>query len=180
MNIKKRNKIFGLILIPAGIVMSLLIGEFSCRTYTMFKNSTSYKQASSNPKLRVEPKPSIEYVNRFGIRRKLNSTGFVGSHTLTHVNLGSISQDKNRIFEEITNSKKMLENTLKIPVDYFAYPYGCKGSYNKTTEDIIKESGYKAACTNIHGLNKIGVNVFELKRTRISWNDTLLKFRMKL
>jgi len=104
----------------------------------------------------------------------------IGSHTLTHINLGRISHDTGKLYEEIKTSKEMLEDKLKMPVRYFSYPFGCKGSYNAITEDIIKKSGYKAACVDIFGVNKKNDNIFELKRTRIDWNDTLFRFRMKI
>jgi len=104
----------------------------------------------------------------------------IGSHTLNHINLGSISNDKNRLYEEIKLSKGKLEDRLNAPIKYFSYPFGSKNSYNRITEGIIKESGYKAAFTNIFGPNKKGDNLFKLKRTRIDWNDTLFKFKMKL
>lgn len=104
----------------------------------------------------------------------------IGSHTLTHINLGSISDDKNRLREEIKTSKTTLEERLSRPVKYFAYPFGSKKSYNRVIEEIVRESGYEAAFTNILGPNKKGDNIFELKRTRVDWNDTLFKFKMKL
>lgn len=104
----------------------------------------------------------------------------VGSHTLSHINLGSISDDKNRLREEIRTSKTRLEERLNTPVKYFAYPFGSKKSYNSVIEEIVRESGYEAAFTNILGSNKKGDNLFKLKRTRIDWNDTLFKFKMKL
>jgi len=104
----------------------------------------------------------------------------IGSHTRTHPNLGDISHDRDRLYEEIAMSKKILEDKLKVPIKYFAYPFGSNSSYNKTTERIVKESGYKAAFTNIFGSNKNGDNIFELKRTRITWDDNLFRFKMKL
>lgn len=103
----------------------------------------------------------------------------IGSHTLSHLNLGGISDD-GLLDKEIRGSKEKIEEKIKAPVKYFSYPIGCRGSYNKKTETIIRQAGYKAACVNIFGENKKGANLFELKRTRIDWNDTLFKFRMKL
>lgn len=114
------------------------------------------------------------------ISKMVSDSMVIGSHTLTHINLGNISYDTVRLYEEIRVSKEVLEDKLKIPVHYFSYPWGCKGSYNKITEEIIKKCGYKAACVNISGVNKKNDNIFELKRTRIDWNDTLFKFKMKI
>lgn len=104
----------------------------------------------------------------------------IGSHTLSHADLGSISNDKNKLDREIRASKEIIEEKLNIAVKYFAYPIGSRSTYNNKTEDLIRVSGYKAACINIFGTNKRRGNVFQLRRTRIDWNDTLFKFRMKL
>ncbi len=104
----------------------------------------------------------------------------IGSHTLSHADLGSISNDREKLDKEISGSKEIINEKLNIAVNYFAYPIGSRGTYNDKTEDVIKRSGYKAACINIFGTNKKYGNIFQLKRTRIDWNDTLFKFRMKL
>lgn len=104
----------------------------------------------------------------------------IGSHSLNHINMGEITHDRARLLEEIAVSKKALEDKLKVKVDYFAYPYGRRDSYNVMTEDMVRQSGYKAAFTNVFGSNKKGDNLFELKRTRITWNDTPFRFKMKL
>lgn len=115
------------------------------------------------------------------VSKLLSMNMSIGSHTLSHINLGSISDDdKNRLREEIRTSKTRLEERLNTPVKYFAYPFGSKKSYNRVTEEIVRESGYEAAFTNILGSNKKGDDLFKLKRTRIDWNDTLFKFKMKL
>lgn len=112
---------------------------------------------------------------------RLSSEGMtIGSHTCSHQNLGDICDSVDKLENELKISRQILENKLNREVRYFAYPFGCKDSYNKVTQDYLKNSGYKAACVNIFGINKRGDNVFELKRTRIDWNDGLFKFRMKL
>lgn len=105
----------------------------------------------------------------------------IGSHALSHTKLGNAcSGNGNSIYMEVEESKKMIENRIKVDVRHFAYPIGNKTSYNNFTENIIKASGYLSACLNIFGSNKIGDNIFRLKRTRVDWNDTIFKFRMKL
>lgn len=112
---------------------------------------------------------------------KLLSLGMsVGSHARSHMNLGGISNDTDKLYREIAESKEILQAKLKVPVKYFAYPFGSYGSYNNTTEEMVKNSGYQAAFTNIFGLNIVGDNIFALKRTRIDWHDTMFRFKMKL
>lgn len=115
MGVSKKHKIFSLILIISGLFLGLLIGEFSCRTYSLFKNSTTYRQASLNPKLIVEPKPNIEYINKFGIRRKLNSTGFEGPElsNINNCSLKIIFLGDSIIEEGYLPKEKRLPNLLK-------------------------------------------------------------------
>lgn len=111
--------------------------------------------------------------------RELSNAGFcIGSHSLTHRNLSGlqISQLK----EEIINSKKMIEQRLSRPVDFFAYPFGDCSSFNKAVKKTVKEGGYLAGFINIMGTNKRGDDFFSLKRTRISQNDRLWKFKLKV
>lgn len=105
----------------------------------------------------------------------------IGSHTLSHPKLGDmVSDGRESLCAEVKESKKKIEGRIKVNVKHFAYPIGNKASYNNFTENIIESSGYMSACLNIFGSNKIGDNIFRLKRTRIDWNDTIFKFKMKL
>jgi len=119
-------------------------------------------------------------LSRQGVLSLLADGMTIGSHGLKHADLGSLLQQDQRLRDEICRSKNMLEKELGREILYFAYPYGCRGSFNAASEKIIRESGYKAAFTNIMGVNKSGDNIFTLKRTRVSWLDTPFRFRMKL
>lgn len=104
----------------------------------------------------------------------------IGSHTLSHQNLGELPFGDNGLLREISGSKKMIEEKTGKKVCYFAYPFGCHGSYSPKTEEILRRQGYLAAFTNIYGINHPGDNIFALKRCRVDWNDTQFKFKMKL
>src|SRR5437899_9792621 len=56
------------------------------------------------------------------VRDWLNSGQEIGSHTATHPRLTQISPSQAR--EEISGSKKKLEDTFGIAVEHFCYPYG--------------------------------------------------------
>lgn len=83
----------------------------------------------------------------------------IGSHSLTHPNLRKIPPAQAR--EEITTSKKKLEDTFGVPVDHFCYPYG---SYNEAIRDMVAAAGYRTASTVKHGIPLPGESPFELKR----------------
>lgn len=83
----------------------------------------------------------------------------IGSHSLTHPNLRKISLAQAR--EEISASKKLLEDTFGVAVEHFCYPYG---SYTEAIRDLVSEAGYKTASTVQHGVPQPGDSPFELKR----------------
>lgn len=67
----------------------------------------------------------------------------LGGHTLTH------PQDMKELppelaLYEIKTPKTILEDKLKRPIEWFAYP---KGRFNEKTKEIVKRVGYKYART---------------------------------
>ncbi|MBI3876238.1 MAG: polysaccharide deacetylase family protein [Verrucomicrobia bacterium] len=83
----------------------------------------------------------------------------IGSHTLSHAWLTRLPRDAVR--EEITASKKKLEDTFGVRVEHFCYPYG---DWNAAVRDLVIEAGYTTACTTERGVNTGGTNRFELRR----------------
>ncbi len=81
---------------------------------------------------------------------KLAESDFVeiGAHTISHPRLAKISHDEQR--HEIVESKKMIENILNKRVISFAYPFGGVNTFTKDTINIVRDAGYKYACSNIH------------------------------
>jgi peptidoglycan/xylan/chitin deacetylase (PgdA/CDA1 family) len=72
----------------------------------------------------------------------------IGSHTLTHPYLTRLAPAPAR--EEITASKKKLEDCFGVAVKHFCYPYG---DWNEQTRDLVLEAGYHTACTTRFGVN---------------------------
>lgn len=83
----------------------------------------------------------------------------IGSHTSNHPFLTRIPAAEAR--EEITASKKKLEDKFGLPVNHFCYPYG---DYNQTVRDLVEQAGYTTACTTAFGVNDPGADPFTLKR----------------
>lgn len=100
----------------------------------------------------------------------------IGSHTMKHVGLGSVSADQQRI--EIVGSKAALEQQLGKPIKFFAYPYG---QFTSVTEQLLREAGYQGACSGIAGLNNKGVDAYALKRVNVPHPKYgLAEFRLRL
>ncbi len=101
-----------------------------------------------------------------------------GGHSLSHKKLSALPPDE--LSAELVSSKKILEDKLGQPVDLFAYPFGCYGSFDARTKDLLKSSAYKAAFTTIAGFNTRAADPFEIRRTRISWFDDKREFLKEL
>lgn len=83
----------------------------------------------------------------------------IGSHTYSHVDLSTLPPEKQR--EELTLSKTTLEAKLGRPIEFLAYPYG---QFNAATQQLLAETGYRAACTGIIGLNTTATPRYALHR----------------
>ena len=94
----------------------------------------------------------------------------IGSHTLTHPHLTKISLKEAR--EEISASKKKLEDIFGITIRHFCYPYG---DWNPAVRDLVKEAGYETACTTELGINTRTTSPFELKRITARYQSVSFK-----
>jgi peptidoglycan/xylan/chitin deacetylase (PgdA/CDA1 family) len=71
----------------------------------------------------------------------------IGAHTKTHPRLSRIPPAQAR--EEISGSKKSLEDRFGIPIRHFCYPYG---DYSLQVRDMVEEAGYETAVTVDRGV----------------------------
>jgi len=99
----------------------------------------------------------------------------IGAHTMTHPHLTEISPEE--AFNEISLSKKKLEELLGVSVNFFAYPYG---DYSEETEKLVEKAGFYGACITKTGIVKKGADFFALKRVAIRHNTDFFKFKRKI
>jgi len=92
-----------------------------------------------------------------------------GAHTVSHPIMANIRKEEAR--SELTISKKLIEDKIGENVNFFAYPFGSRESYNSEVRKLVEENGFVAACTLISGNNKAGEDLFLLKRTNISYSS---------
>lgn len=91
-----------------------------------------------------------------------------GSHTMNHVCLEDALDDK-VLKEEIEGSKKLIEEKLGKPVDYFCYPVG---AFTEKAKNVVIGSGYRAAFSTNRGLAKLDRDLYEFKRIKVTNSDT--------
>lgn len=86
-----------------------------------------------------------------------------GSHTLDHVYLPGASQAVGR--HQIVESKRLMEQKLGHRVDYVAYP---SGGFSEEIKNIVRDAGYRAACTTNRGRHVLNDDLYEIKRIRFT------------
>jgi len=99
----------------------------------------------------------------------------VGSHTLTHPDLTTVTPDRAR--REIFLSKQRLEERLGVAVADFAYP---AGRYNPTVAGLVDAAGYQTAVTTRPGNILRLEQRFTLPRVRVDGREGLAEFIGKL
>jgi peptidoglycan/xylan/chitin deacetylase (PgdA/CDA1 family) len=109
-------------------------------------------------------------MDRGQVREWLLAGHEIGSHTLTHPFLTRIGIGQAK--EEISASKKKLEDIFGIAVRHFCYPYG---DWNPEIRDLVMEAGYEAACTTEFGVNTGMSDRFTLKRITARYRSRGLK-----
>jgi peptidoglycan/xylan/chitin deacetylase (PgdA/CDA1 family) len=95
--------------------------------------------------------------------QKMSSTELweIGGHTRTHRVLSQISIDEAR--QEIEGCFFDLQESMKTPPRYFAYPYG-KPKHTGDTHKIVAESAFQAALTTSTGSLTPEVDPFRIPR----------------
>ncbi len=111
--------------------------------------------------------------------REMAGLGFeIGSHTVTHANLGSVSYNQARA--EIFESKLVLEQRLGRPVRYFAYPFGGKHNVRPEVSPLIEEAGYEGALSAFGGFVRPGIDNRLLPREAVPYFHSLLNLELHL
>lgn len=89
----------------------------------------------------------------------------IGSHTMQHFDLPACEPEV--AYDEIVQSRKILEEKLGAPVVSFSYPVG---SYNEDIANMVYEAGYSNAVTTVPSTNQ--EYLYEIPRQRIMGGET--------
>ncbi len=90
----------------------------------------------------------------------------IGSHTMHHTYLPMVSLEKARY--ELSESKRVLEERLHRPVEWLSYPVG---GYTTEVQALARELGYRGACTTNRGVSKSTLDLFGLRRIKMTEAD---------
>ena len=95
----------------------------------------------------------------------------IQSHGLTHRNLAQLGETEVR--QELTESRKILEQVTGKAIDYFCYPFG---SFRRSTLDWVAEAGYRAAFSTMRGKTHSWDERYCLCRIPVHHESSLFKF----
>ena len=108
--------------------------------------------------------------------REMARTGIVfGSHARTHRRLTECGPQELR--EEVSGSKKRIEDEIGRAVRHFAYPYGV---HDERTVDAVREAGYATACTTQKGSVRPGADPLRLPRWSVGKRMGALRFLLRM
>lgn len=111
------------------------------------------------------------------VRQMLPNKITFGAHTVTHPVLSRMPVKTLR--QETLQSKKTIEQKLKVPVRHFAYPFGRDMHCGEAARRIVAECGFETAVTTEFGFNQPGDDLLALKRFT-PWGRQLGTFAMQL
>jgi len=127
----------------------------------------TWTKGSSEPPEKLLSWENIIEMHQSGIK--------FGSHACTHANLTKISNEE--VQDQLKFSRENIEEKLGSKVDFFSYPYG---AYNNNVIKIVKNTGFKSACSTIRGNRHLSKERFKLKRVMIHHDTTILRFQYYL
>ncbi len=104
--------------------------------------------------------------------REISAGGIeCGAHGHTHAPLDRMSRQA--AHDEITRSKRLLEENLVRPISSFAYPYGY---YSVSVQDLVRRAGYASACAVRYRPSSVDDDQFALARLMITANTSMPDF----
>ena len=90
----------------------------------------------------------------------------IGSHTMHHSYVPLIPRE--RLSEELVSSKHLLEERLNRPIDFLSYPVG---GFTPEAQAMIRQAGYRAACTTNRAASTRRIDLFALRRVKVTEMD---------
>lgn len=141
----------------------------------------------------LDTKMSHEYA-RYALRRTLNvnllspddaivlsrANGCeIGSHTVSHNDLGVVSDDAVLNYE-ICESKALLQNLLNVEVRKFAFPFGGKRNVKANLKQYFVSADYDSAFTIVPGSVETVSNNYLIPRYSIDPSEPIRHWLVKL
>ncbi len=97
------------------------------------------------------------------------SNSVIGGHSKSHRRMHGLRLQE--IKDEITGSKKELEDIIERPVEYFAYPYGSMNAIGFFSKRAAKNAGYRYAFSTLCVDNRKYKDPFFYPRITVTSNN---------
>ena len=108
------------------------------------------------------------------IKMSQSKSVVLGAHTHTHTKLSVLNYDEQ--YQDIINSKKILEKIAGQPIKHFSYPFGDRGDYNHDSLKIVQQLKFEMICANYYGQVHRFSNIYNLPRVIVrNWDITQFK-----
>jgi peptidoglycan/xylan/chitin deacetylase (PgdA/CDA1 family) len=123
----------------------------------------------------------IMHLTKEQISEMLEMGHSIGTHTYSHISVGSTSLSDDEFNDEIVEPKNHLQKYFGIQTDFMSYPFGDVHDCLSSKELIMKTNSYKLAFTVEQIFNTKSTSPFELGRYMPTSMDTseLLYNKMK-
>jgi peptidoglycan/xylan/chitin deacetylase (PgdA/CDA1 family) len=103
----------------------------------------------------------------------------IGSHTHRHEPLARLSPEDQ--FQELLQSRQVLQSQLGVPGDVLAFPVGSRKAFSSTTLAALEKAGYRLAFSFYGGLNyPRTMNRYNVLRIEPPQNFASLRFQTAL
>lgn len=119
--------------------------------------------------------PRLDLMDASELKSLADAGWEIGSHGCRHLELAKADENQQR--DEIFRSKSELESLLGITPGFYAYPYG---SYSEPVKEMLREAGYRGACSMFSRASSVTADRFCLRRVMPHRGDSALSFRLKL
>ena len=123
------------------------------------------------------PAESRRYLNWDEAREMISGGMAIGAHTHSHRMLSKLEREEQR--KELAESRAILGEQLGIKPDALAYPFGSVSAFSEQTQQLVKETGYRAAFSDHGGTNREGtMRRYNLKRVPVA-SQSWARFRVR-
>lgn len=127
------------------------------------KEQREYIAGNIFKRKRVDELPEdMGLMDETDLRALIKAGHVIGAHTRNHRMLSGLSSDK-ELIEEIEESGDHLSRCLKIPVEWFAYPFGQISAIDGRAYPIIQKR-YRFCCSGVRGLNTKDLDPYGILR----------------
>lgn len=130
-----------------------------------------YIEAKFGQQLKQQTKDLIRTVTAAGLSA-------LGGHTCTHPILTRVPQDVAQ--REITEGREILQDKLKMPVNFFCYPNGRASDFDAAHIKMVQDAGFTSAASTVEALCDRETDRYSLPRKNVSGQFTTAALDCKL